>query len=716
MRWLYPLFFLSGFPALIYQIVWQRALFTIFGVNIESVTVVVSAFMLGLGLGSLCGGQVSRRPGVPLLALFGSMELGIAAFGVASLPLFRWVATYMAGAPAGQTFLLAFLLVLVPTMLMGATLPLLVTQLVRISGHVGRSVGMLYFVNTLGSAAACFAAALYTMPALGMQGSVWLAAGMNAAIGTAVLALHFRGDGGAADAPKAEDGGGGGGLPFPVAVAIAGVTGFISLGYEIVWYRVYSFATAGSPRSFSYVLGAFLTGIALGSLAARRLPQRGGAMRPMALLVLLANVVGFLTAPAVAWAAGRYDYEATLPLVALAAGLMGATFPLLCHAAVRTAAPGAGLSYLYLSNITGSALGSYGMGFVLMDVWTLRELSLFLLLLGTGAAAAISLAAPGAGRWRGLALSAALCGLGVWASGPLYHMIYERLLYKDEFDAAAPFTDIVETHSGVVTVDAERRIYGGGAHDGVLTTRLLTADSCIRPFSLSYLHPAPKEVLLVGMAGGAWAQIVGNHPQVERAVVVEIDPGYLTVTGRYPEVAPVLRNPKVQVVIDDGRRWMAAHRGRKFDAILMDTGQHWRAHTTNLLSVEMLTLARGMLKPGGVIYYNTTYSGDAQKTGASLFPYAWRFGPFLAVSDSPLRLDEARWRAILGQYRLEGKLVLDPADGRAGARLEQLASYFRTADETGNEHLAVEPGESIRRRTAGARVITDDNMATEWRR
>jgi predicted membrane-bound spermidine synthase len=708
---LYLLFFLSGFPALIYQIVWQRALFTIFGVNVESVTVVVSAFMLGLGLGSLIGGRLSRRPGVALLALFGAMELGIALFGLVSLPLFQWVATYMAGAPAGQTFILTFLLVLAPTLLMGAALPLLVTQLVRMSGHVGRSVGMLYFVNTLGSAAACFAAAWFTMRALGMTGSVWMAAGINTVIGLAVLALHFRGAGSMAEARvETEAAADGGRLPFSAAVPIGFATGFIALGYEIVWYRVYSFVTGGSPRCFSFVLGAFLTGIALGSLGSRWLSARS-----MAVLVLSANVVGFLTVPLLAWAVQWYEYEATLPLVAVASGLLGATFPLLCHAAVRKDAPGAGLSYLYLSNIAGSAVGSYVMGFVLMDLLTLREISVLLLLLGVGTAAAISLATPGLPRWRGLALSAGLCVLGVWASGPLFHMIYERLLYKDGFDPAAPFIDIVETRSGVVTVDANRHLFGGGAHDGILTTQIFS-DSCVRPFSLSYIHPAPKEVLVVGMAGGAWSQIVGSHPQLERAVVVEINPGYRTVIGRHGEVAPVLRNPKVEIVIDDGRRWMAAHRERKFDAILMDTVQHWRSNATNLLSVEMLTLARRMLKPGGVIYYNTTYSDDAQKTGVSLFPYSWRFGPFLAVSDSPLQLDETRWRSILGRYRLEGKLVLDPADKRAAARLEQLASYFRVVDESGNEHLAVEGRDSVRRRTAGARVITDDNMASEWLR
>src|SRR5690349_13254651 len=107
-RWFYLLFFLSGFPALIYQIVWQRTLFAIYGVNVESVTVVVSAFMLGLGLGSLAGGSISKRPSAPLLLLFGAIELGIAAYGVASLPIFHAVATFTAGAAPLATGLLSF--------------------------------------------------------------------------------------------------------------------------------------------------------------------------------------------------------------------------------------------------------------------------------------------------------------------------------------------------------------------------------------------------------------------------------------------------------------------------------------------------------------------------------------------------------------------------------------------------------------------------------
>src|ERR1035441_6885638 len=112
--WVYALFFISGFPALIYQIVWQRALFTIYGVNIESVTIVVSAFMLGLGLGSLAGGMISRIPRLPVLAAFGLAELCIGSFGMVSLRLFHWVGIHTAGGPPPAPFLPPFLPVPTP--------------------------------------------------------------------------------------------------------------------------------------------------------------------------------------------------------------------------------------------------------------------------------------------------------------------------------------------------------------------------------------------------------------------------------------------------------------------------------------------------------------------------------------------------------------------------------------------------------------------------
>src|SRR5579863_10266186 len=139
----YILFFVSGFPALIYQIVWQRALFTLYGVNVESVTMVVSVFMLGLGLGSLAGGWLSRQPRIRLLAAYGAIEGVIGAFGIVSLAIFHRVGELTAGASLPMTGLIAFAVLLVPTLLMGSTLPLLVEHLVRRNGNVGESVGIL---------------------------------------------------------------------------------------------------------------------------------------------------------------------------------------------------------------------------------------------------------------------------------------------------------------------------------------------------------------------------------------------------------------------------------------------------------------------------------------------------------------------------------------------------------------------------------------------
>src|SRR4051812_23576620 len=142
------LFFFSGFPALIYQLTWQRSLFRIFGVNTESVTIIVTAFMLGLGLGSLAGGWLSRKDGIKPLLLLGIIELATAAFGLVSLSIFDVVRRLTADMSLPVIAIVNLLLVLVPTLLMGATLPILVAYLVRISGQIGSAVGTLYFVNT----------------------------------------------------------------------------------------------------------------------------------------------------------------------------------------------------------------------------------------------------------------------------------------------------------------------------------------------------------------------------------------------------------------------------------------------------------------------------------------------------------------------------------------------------------------------------------------
>jgi len=192
MAWVYSIFVLSGFSALLYQVVWQRSLFAIYGINVESVTVIVTAFMLGLGVGSLAGGEVSKRPERPALLLFSLVELGIGAFGLLSLPLFHWVGSLTLGLSPLQTFAVTFVLVLVPTTLMGSTLPLLVAHLVRASKNVGTAVGVLYFVNTLGSGLAAIASVFVLLGALGQAKTVYLAAAINLTVSLLAFVQHRR--------------------------------------------------------------------------------------------------------------------------------------------------------------------------------------------------------------------------------------------------------------------------------------------------------------------------------------------------------------------------------------------------------------------------------------------------------------------------------------------------------------------------------------------
>jgi len=257
--WVHLLFFCSGFPALIYQIVWQRALFTLFGSNIQSVTIVVSAFILGLGIGSLVGGSLSRISWLRPVAVFGLAELGVAIFGFASLGIFHWAAGLTAGESLWRTGLLSFALVVVPTVLMGMTLPLLIEHVVRAFRNVGGSVGGLYFANTLGSGMACFVAAGFLLHWLGQSGSVRFAATINAMVGVAallyVVLFQKKTEAPAALNGEPPTGSGPSLLPFSVALICAGFSGFAALSYEIVWYRLLSFSNDTAPI-FACMLGS----------------------------------------------------------------------------------------------------------------------------------------------------------------------------------------------------------------------------------------------------------------------------------------------------------------------------------------------------------------------------------------------------------------------------------------------------------------------------
>jgi predicted membrane-bound spermidine synthase len=174
------LFFCSGFAALIYQVAWQRLLFLAFGVDTTSVTLIVSAFMLGLGVGALAGGWWVDRT-LPSRALTGFVgaEIGVGLFGLISPWLLTAIGAWGAYWSPAAVGLTSFLILLVPTALMGATLPILVTYVCHKWRHVGAATGVLYAANTLGGAMGAVMAATYFFVYVPLDQIIYLSAGVN---------------------------------------------------------------------------------------------------------------------------------------------------------------------------------------------------------------------------------------------------------------------------------------------------------------------------------------------------------------------------------------------------------------------------------------------------------------------------------------------------------------------------------------------------------
>jgi spermidine synthase len=726
------LFFCSGFPALVYQIVWQRALFSIYGLNIQSVTIVVSGFMLGLGLGSLLGGKLSTSRRLPPVMLFAAAELLTGMFGIVSLKVFHGIGQFTAGKSLFETVLISFLVIILSTLLMGATLPLLVEHSVRSSRNVGTSVGGLYFANTLGSGFACFLAAAWLMRHLGQSGSVRLAALVNVLVAVGAVGYNIR-----RSPPKIDHSectseiiAGSPRSLFPYSLALGGAafSGFAALAYEIIWYRLLAFGTGDTATAFASLLGAYLSGLALGSRLIERYSHKHrpeNARRALSAIIIVSAMVAFSVSPLSAWALGftslsqqgsPWPGSIILLLVCVAASFFGATFPLVAYVAINPVkSAGSSLSYLYAANIIGSTLGTLVVGYILLDHLSVYQISI--LLLGGGAFFAVAVLAVSTRPFTQLAPEFTLAGIVVVllivGFHPLFRTLYDRLLFKNKYPALH-FQEVVETRSGTVGVTPDGTLFGGGVYDGRFNVDLLhDVNMIIRPYGLSAFQPAPRRVLMIGLGSGSWAQVVANHPQVEELTVVEINPGYLKLIPQQPAVASLLHNPKARIVIDDGRRWLLWHPQAKYDAIVMNTTFHWRNQISNLLSVEFLQMARKHLNPGGVLFYNTTGSEDVIATALSVYPYALRFVNCIAVSDSSLVLDRERWKAVLLNYAIDGKRMIDPSDPTQLNKLDQIVNI--PDDPTGRNLNSVENNDQLRKRLQNRLIITDDNMGLEWR-
>lgn len=743
------LFFFSGFPALLYQLVWQRALFRIFGVNIEAVTIVVTAFMVGLGLGSLLGGLLSKRIGQKLLLFFAIIEAATALFGIASLAIFEAVGGQLIGASLLVTGSATLLLVLVPTLLMGATLPLMSEHITRRTKNTGYSVGYLYYVNTLGAAIACFAGMGIIFPFSGMQSAVYIAVLVNIAVAIAALRMHFL-DAATVDEEGAQNDSdstsnmatstASPGLSTPVMLALGGLAGFIALSYEIYLFRIASFISGNMAPTFAIVLGAFLLGVASGSREISEISRKSGSGARKAIMnsLVLATLIGAILVPGLAQFAALHNsllLGGMIAAVFLIARSWGMLLPYLAHLGIRaTAGAGKAVSHLYMANIVGSALGSISTGFILMHALPLVSVGKVLALFGLAAIAVFYLsfysrtnaasaeASPAAQPASGVRLSvsyAVIPGFALIAVAlamPVNtNAVFGKLMFREKHAELPAVVKSLESRSGIITLDAAGEVRGHGAYDGKFNTNLFPDTNVARrPYAVSLLHKSPRRMLMIGLSTGSWAKILANNPAVEKLTIIEINSDYLRLIADQPEVRSILKNPKVKIIVDDGRRWLRANPDKKFDFIVQNTTWHYRANITNLLSTEYMKIVANHLEKGGVYFFNTTFSDRVQRTACTAFSHGLRFHNHMAVSREQLDVNFRRWEKSLLAYKIDGLHVVDRNRPVHAAGFKKLMNIEKEWNSTlGGPDI--ERCSAIKVRTKGSTLVTDDNMGTEWR-
>jgi predicted membrane-bound spermidine synthase len=643
-------FFLSGASALVYQVAWQRILALHSGVGIYSIAMIVAAFMAGLGVGSRWGGVLSPRLG-PRAALlcFAGLEIGIAAFGLLSVPLYYdalyvragWLYTspWRAGA-------LHFAGLLVPTALMGMSLPFLVRAVVVEASGAGRRIGFLYGINTLGAAAGALAAPWILIRHFGIDGAVrWAALGnVMVALGAFVLAHVVGAEAAAgaeeddaaaaldaADAPTASDPDAPAGRPFGLWLALYALSGFCALSLEIVWFRLVDVVVRSWAFTFGTVLAIYLLGSAVGSLAGTRLMERG--LRPLrafllcqcGLLVYSGAAVLLLyllppDTPGYAWyyqywrgydgfkLGQEWDWDRLLRLYVvmptllygLPTVLMGVSFPILQHAVhddPKTS--GRKVGFLQAANIAGCVAGSLIVGLVFLT--TLGTTGTLRVLMAGGLVfALLGLRYYGA---QPAFLAAAVASLALMVGLPGQERFWLKLHGRQ---TEAGLVDEDATGVGTVT---ENPATPGDWHlscNGKGQGAVPFFDGHVVMGSVpALIHPHPTDIALIGLGTGGTAWAAACRPETKSVHVFELfGPQQrllqrFAATSDYAPLHALLKDPRVAIRVEDGRNALS-HDERLYDIIEADPIFPDRAYSGNLYSLEFLERVARRLKPGGL--------------------------------------------------------------------------------------------------------------------
>jgi predicted membrane-bound spermidine synthase len=692
-------FFASGAAGLVQEVAWARLLTPFLGNTAQAQAVVLGVFMGGLAAGSALFGRRADRAASPV-RLYALLELAIGLYGFALPAIIRGCGAAftalgsLAPEEAGTVRMLLRLglaagSVLVPSVLMGATLPVLARHAVRSVGETGARVAELYTANTFGAVAGAALGGFVLLERFGVDRTIFIASAAALAVGAFIwLALGrdavLRTAGAMPAATPAAPAPAGGQAALFALVA----SGFAALLYEIVMVRVVGISLGSSTYAFTIMLVAFIVGVGVGSLAGSRL----GRARPLLALGWCQLVAGatFLAITPVLrrlpyWASlirchcfpdddrfACYQGLGTLAVLAvliLPTACLGAAFPLASQVTARTLGQvGSRVGWAYACNTVGNVAGAVVSGLVLMPLFGLGRTFEIGVLLNLAAAAIVLL--PGATRRRLLALgvfAAVAAGAYLptrdWPDGLNLTAMHFRLRQNPPASYAT-FLQIhslagkelffeEDSHAAVLVapVGQDISLFVNGKPDasatGDLTTQTLVAHVPL------FLAQEPRTVLTIGYGSGITSGAVMYHP-IERQDVVEISPAVLRADSVFRQFnGGVLSEPRVRVFLDDARSFVRLAR-RQYDVIISEPSNPWVAGVAGLFSREFFQDARARLAAGGVLcvwFHEYEQSSEAAamvvRTLAAELPHVsvWREYRFtdmlLVASERPLAIDFA---------------------------------------------------------------------------
>jgi len=639
-----PLFLVSGAAGLIYEVTWTRAFGVVFGNTVLAVSTVLTAFMLGLALGSWLFGRIADRSSRPLLlyavleVMVGAYALGFPAILTATDVFYLWFfrSFHPAFYPLSLVrFVLSVLILLVPTALMGGTLPVLSRLWAISSGkepgrtRIGQGVGLLYAVNTFGAVAGSFFTGYFLLELLGVSGTILAAAAANVALGLAAFVLHvFAGrrqadtEGGTSLKPAK-------GTAMPqvgkerlvVLLAVA-MAGFCALALEVLWTRVLVFVLETTAYAFACMLTCFVLGIAVGSLICSRLllPRIKNLVLALGFAEFLVGLSALGSVPLLG-ALGRIDYLLTerIPVSSFWRGaavhfidasvvllvptvLMGMVFPIAVAICTRSwKSAGRSVGDVYACNTVGCVVGSFAAGFLMVPLLGLRDS--FLIILGVQFVLAVVVLSLCERRRIVLGGCAAAASAALLVAGVLVFGRDVFLKTMNTYHYPSEIIYIKDDATGTVTVhdlpDGDRLIAVDGVDVAGVDLMLRTTQK-LQAYAPLLVHGNPSKVLQIGFGSGETSG-VGLAFGVEQYSIVEICPGVFE-AGRFFEQINrgSYKDPRLRKIIMDGKNFVKLT-DETFDVIMNDSTYPGTTGSSALYTYDHFRQCRERLNSGGVL-------------------------------------------------------------------------------------------------------------------